>query len=107
MNKNYLQQFLNQYQQNSLKNYEFIEGEEIKKLKPRVYVKYMDKRTMSFCEGGILMENLYPIIKLKNYFTKRDYCINTDYNYIFWKRNVKSMSKREYLIGLLDSLEKK
>ena len=103
MNKKTLLNFLNSTEQLSIKDYQFAELD-IQKIKPSSYIKYMYKYNYSLQNGGILIENKYPILVLRDYQTKQNFSINADKCFIFWKEK-KNVSKREIFEKLLENLE--
>ena len=104
MNKKNLLNFLNSHEQVSLKDYEFAELD-IRKIVEKSYIKYMYRYNFSLQDGGILIENKYPILVLRDYKTKQTISINADKCFIFWKPK-KATSKREFMESLLKNLDK-
>lgn len=111
MRKEDLMDFLNPAQQNSLKDYIFLES--VTKLpipiKKNDYIKFIYKYNYKFMEGGVVINTEeWPVILVKSYDTiKRTfYKIDLSQVYVFYKKSG-IMTRRDYFEQLLENLEKK
>jgi hypothetical protein len=104
MNKEKLLEFLNQQQQNSIKDYQYFDNNI--KLKKGDYVKFMYKYNYQFMEGGIVVDvSNFPVIRLKSYEKiKNFYNIDTSKVYLFYKPS-NNLTRRQFFEQMLTDLE--
>jgi len=110
MKKEDLLDFLNEKQQNTIKDYIYLDSTNIKKIpiKKGDYIKFMYKYNYQFMEGGIVIDTTeWPIVRLKSYDIemKTFYKIDLSKVYIFYKKSGK-VSRRDFFEELLDNLDK-
>ena len=108
MIKEELLDFLTPSQQNSIKEYNYIDLQNIKKnkIKKGDYIKFMYKNNYQFMEGGIVIETQdLPIIRLKSYDTTQKIFYKLDLSkvYVFHKKSSK-ISRRDFFEQLLENL---
>lgn len=110
MKKEDLLEFLNENQQKSLKDYNYLAiTENIKKipLKKGDYLKFMYKYNYQFMEGGIIIETIdWPVVRVKSYDKINNfYRLDLTKVYVFYKSK-KQKTRREFFEELLENLEK-
>lgn len=107
MNK--LKEFLNPVQQEAISDYNFIDNDELSpdRIRPRDYIKFMYRYNYQFMEGGIVTNtDEFPIIKLKAYEKGRKfYNLDLTKVFVFHKKNVNGVSRRNFFEELLKNLE--
>ena len=110
MEKEDLLDFLNAKQQKSLEGYIYFNNENVSKLpfKNGDYIKFMYRYNYKFMEGGVITSVLeYPILKVRCYdMTYGVYRIDVGKIYLFYKKNRKAQTRREYFEELLENLER-
>ena len=106
----YLKDFLNEAQQNAISDYKYIPDDKIQayKMKKGDYIKFMLKYNYQFMEGGIIINiTQYPIIIVKSYeSTSSNYSLDLTKVYVFYKKNNKNQTRREYFEEYLKNLSK-
>ena len=115
INKQYLEDFLNDTQKHAISDYKYIPDEKIQdyKMKKGDYIKYMFKQNYQFLEGGIIINiDQYPVIILKTYSPSLPsssplYSIDLTKIFVFYKRNNKKQTRREYFEEYLKNLYKR
>ena len=112
INKQYLEDFLNDTQKRGISDYKYIPDEKIQdyKMKKGDYIKYMFKQNYQFTEGGIIINiDQYPVIILKTYSPSSSplYSIDLTKIYVFHKKNIKNQTRREYFEEYLKNLYKR
>jgi hypothetical protein len=107
----YLKDFLNETQQNAISDYKYIPDIKIHdyKMKKGNYIKFMLKENYQFMEGGIIISiTQYPIITIKSYKPNQpNYSLDLTKVYVFYKKNRKNQTRREYFEEYLNNLSKK
>jgi hypothetical protein len=104
----YLKDFLNEAQQNAISDYKYISDDKIQayKMKKGDYIKFMLKENYQFMEGGIIIYTTqYPIITIKPYKLP-NYSLDLTKVYVFYKKNKKNQTRREYFEEYLKNLSK-
>jgi hypothetical protein len=104
-----LKDFLNDSQKNAISDYKYIPDTKIHdyKMKKGDYIKFMFKENYQFNEGGIIINiDRYPIVKLKSYQhpNSQIYSIDLTQIYVFYKKNKKTQTRREYFEEYLKNL---
>jgi len=112
INKQYLEDFLNDTQKHAISDYKYISDEKIQgyKMKKGDYIKYIFKQNYQFMEGGIIINiDQYPVIILKTYSPSSLplYSIDLTKIFVFYKRNNKKQTQREYFEEYLKNLYKR
>lgn len=106
-----LTDFLTKEQSQSIENYSYIPNEKIEETKMRKgdYIKFMYKYNYKFMEGGIVISTAkYPVVELLSYSVPKSYYnIDLSQVYVFYKKNIKQMTQRDFFEDLLESLKKK
>lgn len=106
----YLKDFLNESQKNSISDYKYIPDIKIQsyKMKKGDYIKFMFKENYKFMEGGIIINiTQYPIIIIKSYQpNSQNYSLDLTKVYVFHKKNRKNQTRREYFEEYLNTLSK-
>lgn len=108
MNRENLMDFLNPVEQDSLKDYIYLETTDVSKIpfKNSDYLKFMYRRNYQLVNGGIVLETSeWPVVKMKSFDReKREiYKINLNSVYVFYKRSGK-MTRRDFFEELLENL---
>jgi hypothetical protein len=107
----YLIDFLNETQKNAISDYKYIPDTKIQtyKMKKGDYIKFILKENYKFMEGGIIINiNQYPIVTIKSYqLNSSNYSLDLTKVYVFYKKNNKNQTRREYFEEYLKNLSKK